>query len=290
MTAGPSSPAGCFQVKLAGAWRDVEPSQDAALKRAYMAGLDIVPCKVGCHRYQVDFRKMTQTNMASSKTRPIRPPRGWKGDTSEKSAAPKLRVRVPEGTAGTCIYVPDPRTAGQFIAVQVPAAARAGASMLVPLPPATPATPAEARMAIPVAPPMPATPAMAVPVAEPTPMSRLKPFDSLRPSAPAASTTAPCTADALEEAGKESSTDPQPAKVDAKKWSTGAKVAAGGAAVVAAGGLAVAGLVLGEHVAEVGWDSAVSDVGHAAADVAADAGEFVTEAAHDTGDLLLDLF
>ena len=37
-------------------------------------------------------------------------------------------------------------------------------------------------------------------------------------------------------------------------WSTGAKVAAGTGAVVAVGGLAVAGAVLGEHIAEERWD------------------------------------
>ena len=57
-------------------------------------------------------------------------------------------------------------------------------------------------------------------------------------------------------------------------WSTGAKVAAGTAGVVAVGGLAVAGAVLGEHIAEEGWDATMAELG----DVAADAGEAIAGA------------
>ena len=66
-----------------------------------------------------------------------------------------------------------------------------------------------------------------------------------------------------------------PATEEEKKkggWSTGAKVAAGTAGVVAVGGLAVAGAVLGEHIAEEGWDATMAELG----DVAADAGEAIS--------------
>ncbi|CAK9087492.1 unnamed protein product [Durusdinium trenchii] len=63
-------------------------------------------------------------------------------------------------------------------------------------------------------------------------------------------------------------------------WSTGAKVAAGTAGVVAVGGLAVAGAVLGEHIAEEGWDATMAELG----DVAADAGEAIAGAAEDVGE------
>jgi len=82
-----------------------------------------------------------------------------------------------------------------------------------------------------------------------------------------------------------------------KKWSTGAKVAAvtGGAVVV--GGLAVGGAVLGEHIAEEGWDATMADLG----DVATTAGEgivdgaeaavdWVGDAAETAGDFIMDLF
>jgi len=82
-----------------------------------------------------------------------------------------------------------------------------------------------------------------------------------------------------------------------KKWSTGAKVAActGGAVVV--GGLAVGGALLGEHIAEEGWDATMADLGDVAttagegiADGAEAAVDWVGEAAEDAGDWIMDLF
>ena len=240
---------GCFQVKLGGCWRDFAQPEDVVLKRAYMAGLDIVPYKLGSRRYQADFQKMIQTNLASSKTRLIRPPPSWKRNP-EGETGPQLRVIVPEGSPGTCIYVPDPHTPDQFLAVQVPAAAREGATILVPLPHS----------------PSPA------------------PFDSFMPSAPAASTSAPRTAEPPEAAKGA----PQPGKAGSK-WSTGTKVAAGGAAVLAGGGVAAAG-ALGAHASEVGWEAALTDAGDAVVDAAEDAGQWIARAGHDTGDFLTDLF
>lgn len=103
---------------------------------------------------------------------------------------------------------------------------------------------------------------------------------------------------------------PAPAAEEKKGggWSTGAKVAAGGAAVVAVGGVAVAGAVLGEHIAEEGWDATMADLGDVAADAgeaivdaaedageaiagaAEDAGEWIAGAAEDVGDFIMDLF
>jgi len=80
-------------------------------------------------------------------------------------------------------------------------------------------------------------------------------------------------------------------------WSTGAKVAAGGAAVVAVGGAAVGGAILGEHIAEHGVDATVeaagdglADAGEAIGDFVVDAGEFIVDAAEDAGDFIMDLF
>ena len=91
-------------------------------------------------------------------------------------------------------------------------------------------------------------------------------------------------------------------------WSTGAKVAAGGAAVIGVGGLAVAGAILGEHIAEEGWDATMAELGDVAADAgeaiagaaedageaiagaAEDAGEWLAGAAEDVGDFVMDLF
>mmetsp|Transcript_19222 Transcript_19222/g.61099 ORF Transcript_19222/g.61099 Transcript_19222/m.61099 type:complete len:116 (-) Transcript_19222:315-662(-) len=82
-----------------------------------------------------------------------------------------------------------------------------------------------------------------------------------------------------------------------KKWSTGAKVAAatGGALVV--GGLAVGGVVLGEHIAEEGWDATMAELGDVAttagegiADGAEAAVDWVGDAADTVGDFVMDLF
>jgi len=67
-------------------------------------------------------------------------------------------------------------------------------------------------------------------------------------------------------------------------WSTGAKVAAGGAGIVAVGGLAVGGAILGEHIAEEGWDATMADLG----DIAGDAGEAAGAAGEDAGAAIAD--
>eukprot|EP00933_Yihiella_yeosuensis_P015781 TRINITY_DN1364_c0_g1_i2.p1 TRINITY_DN1364_c0_g1~~TRINITY_DN1364_c0_g1_i2.p1 ORF type:complete len:246 (+),score=87.79 TRINITY_DN1364_c0_g1_i2:104-841(+) len=83
---------------------------------------------------------------------------------------------------------------------------------------------------------------------------------------------APPAADAAEE------------KKEGGGMSTGAKVATGAAVVAGVGGLAVAGAVLGEHIAEEGWDATMADLG----DVAADAGEAITDAAETAGEAIAD--
>jgi hypothetical protein len=80
-------------------------------------------------------------------------------------------------------------------------------------------------------------------------------------------------------------------------WSTGAKVAAGGAAVVGVAGAAVGGAILGEHIAEHGLDATVdavgdglADAGEAIGDAAVDAGEFIVDGVEEVGDFIMDLF
>jgi hypothetical protein len=81
------------------------------------------------------------------------------------------------------------------------------------------------------------------------------------------------------------------------KWSTGAKVAAGGAAVVGVAGMAVGGAILGEHVAEHGVDATVdaagdlaADAGEGIADFAMDAADFIGDGAEEVGGFIMDLF
>merc|ERR1719367_2102566 len=82
-----------------------------------------------------------------------------------------------------------------------------------------------------------------------------------------------------------------------KKWSTGAKVAAVGGGAIVVGGLAVGGAVLGEHIAEEGWDATVAELGDIAtsagegiADGAEAAVDWVGDAADTAGDFIMDLF
>merc|ERR1712079_767711 len=79
-----------------------------------------------------------------------------------------------------------------------------------------------------------------------------------------------------------------------KKWSTGAKVAAVGGGALVVGGVAVGGALLGEHIAEEGWDATMADIGDVAttagegiADGAEAAVEWVGDAAETAGDFIM---
>lgn len=81
-----------------------------------------------------------------------------------------------------------------------------------------------------------------------------------------------------------------------KGTSTGAKVAMGVGGAALLGG-AVAGGLLGAHIADDGWDAAMADLGHGATDVgdafadaAEAAGHWVGDAADTAGDFVMDLF
>lgn len=76
------------------------------------------------------------------------------------------------------------------------------------------------------------------------------------------------------------------AKPEKKGWSTGAKVVAGTAGVAAVAGLAVGGVILGEHIAEEGWDATLEDLG----DWGADAGSAIGGAAEAAGEGIADGF
>merc|ERR1719195_618 len=89
-----------------------------------------------------------------------------------------------------------------------------------------------------------------------------------------------------------------PAKEAAKKkWSTGAKVAAGTTGVAVVGGLAVAGAVLGEHISEEGWDATIAELGDVAtsagdgiAEGASHVADFASDTADSAGEFIMDLF
>lgn len=258
---------GHFQVQLSGRWADYQGNEDRILKRAYLAGFPNARYTLRGQTYEVDFKGMTQKNQKTGKGRSIRPPHRWKPPAAPIcQPGPTTCIKVPEGAPGTTIQVPHPRAKGQYIAVDVPVTARAGQAMLVPVP------------AVTEAPPMPS--AAPEPAAVPEPSAPPAPSAASAPSAPA---PAPKPA--------------PPEKGGKKGWSTGAKVAAGVTGAAAVGGLAVAGVVLGEHIAEEGWDAAIADVGdwfegagETIADGAEAAVDWVGDAADATGDFVMDLF
>merc|ERR1712151_152364 len=111
-----------------------------------------------------------------------------------------------------------------------------------------------------------------------------KPVEVVEPDAPQAAKLAKLEEGPEKEAAK-------------KKWSTGAKVAAGTAGVAVVGGLAVAGAVLGEHIAEDGWDATIAElgdvtstVGDGIADGASHVADFASDAAGSVEDFIMDLF
>mmetsp|Transcript_86169 Transcript_86169/g.278415 ORF Transcript_86169/g.278415 Transcript_86169/m.278415 type:complete len:258 (+) Transcript_86169:97-870(+) len=253
-----------FQIKLGSDWQDYSQDEDKILKRAYLAGYKHASCRLRGQTYEIDFGRMQQTNKESGKSREIRPPYNWKPPAAPiVPKGPTTCISVPDGGPGKTVQVPHPKIQGRFIAVDIPAAARVGQAMLVPVPPG--GEPPSFDPVLPSGDPPALPPASAPPAT---------------PSAEGAREGAAGGADADGGAEKSGS------------YSTGAKVALGlGAGAV--GGLVVAGVLLGEQVAEEGWDATIDGLGDAADDVAEgldDAVDWFGDAAKDIGDSLMDLF
>ncbi|CAJ1362668.1 unnamed protein product [Effrenium voratum] len=121
-------------VELAARWENYEATEDGVLKEAYLAGQDEVHFKLHGAPYKVDFRQMLQVNLGTGRRRPIRAPHSWQESSGHILEGRRLVVQVPEGGPGSCIYVPNPDQAGDFLTVQVPREAKAGAGMVIPLP------------------------------------------------------------------------------------------------------------------------------------------------------------
>jgi len=241
-----SGKADSFQVMLGGSWKDYDKQEDKILKRAYLAGFGNAKYHLRGQSYEVDFKKMTQKNTSTGKTREIRPPFKWKAPEKPVTApGPTFCITVPKGAPGTTIQVPHPKNEGQMIAVNVPPTAKVGQAMLVPIPPGEPAALPEASVTGTYSPP-------------------------------------------------EKAEEPKPGK---KGWSTGTKVAAAAGGAMVVGGLAVGGALLGEHIAEEGWDATMADLGDAAtgagdavAEGAESAVDWAGDAAESAGDFIMDLF
>merc|ERR1712083_635966 len=131
---------------------------------------------------------------------------------------------------------------------------------------------------------VPATAKVGQAMLVPLPTGVPKPIEIVEPDAPQAAEVAKLEEGPAKEAAK-------------KKWSTGAKVAAGTAGVAVVGGLAVAGAVLGEHIAEDGWDATIAElgdvtstVGDGIADGASHVADFASDAAGSVEDFIMDLF
>merc|ERR1719440_1527482 len=214
---------------------------------------------------------MVQINRDSGKERRIRPPFKPKASVKpRKPTGPTTVVNVPPGAPGTTIQVPHPRVKGAFIAVNVPASAKVGQAMLVPVP-------EDADVS-------------------PTPPSKGRPGSARSPSS--------CVEAATDDAPAEGRPAEAPSQeaVPVKKlsghkasdagWSTGGKIGAG----LGIGGVAVAGVLLGCHIAD-GSDAAVDAVADESADtlvatddVVEDTSDLVVDAGEDVTDSVLDLF
>eukprot|EP00933_Yihiella_yeosuensis_P028872 TRINITY_DN22659_c0_g1_i1.p1 TRINITY_DN22659_c0_g1~~TRINITY_DN22659_c0_g1_i1.p1 ORF type:complete len:307 (+),score=83.27 TRINITY_DN22659_c0_g1_i1:80-1000(+) len=295
-----------FQIRLSGDWTDYEPDIDKILKRAFLAGFPNAKyCSRG-QQYQVSFERMKQENLKTGKVRDIRLPYKWKSKAPAKPicrSGPTLCISVPPGSPGTTIQVPHPRARGQHIQVRVPATAKVGQAMLVPIPevsakiaeaeesPSKSPSKAEATSVVTPLGRAQITPASAPGPSAPKPTGPPLP----EPSAPPAEEVAEALADVSEK--EESTTGSKRAAKKTKGYSTGAKVAMGVGGVAAAGGLAVAGALLGEHIAEEGWDATMAGLGDAAATAgdhiasgAEAAVDWTGDAVHDAGDFIIDLF
>ncbi|CAE8667477.1 unnamed protein product [Polarella glacialis] len=62
-------PAGSFQVKLSGEWKNYAKDEDKILKRAYLAGFPNARYTLRKQKYEVNFKNMQQKNLASGKSR-----------------------------------------------------------------------------------------------------------------------------------------------------------------------------------------------------------------------------
>jgi hypothetical protein len=124
-----------FQVQLNGEWKDYGNQEDKILKRAFMAGFPCAKFQLRGQNYTYDFRRMVQINRDSGKERSIRKPLRWQAPSKPiVPPGPTTVITVPKGSPGTTIQVPHPQKKGMFIAIRVPASAKAGQAMLVPLP------------------------------------------------------------------------------------------------------------------------------------------------------------
>jgi hypothetical protein len=116
-------------------WRDFGEDEDKILKRAFMAGFPNAKFNIRGQQYTYDFVEMEQSNDSTSKTRRIRPPKGWVSPSKPLvPAGPTTVVTVKKGDAGKTITVPHPLVKGAFIKCDVPKKAKPGQAMLVPAP------------------------------------------------------------------------------------------------------------------------------------------------------------
>lgn len=242
-------PAGRFQVKLEGQWKDYGYEEDMLLKRAFLAGFPCASFYLRDQSYEYNFKRMEQKNMGTGKTREIRAPHTWKQPEHKLVASgPTTTVRVargPGGRAPKSMCVPHPKRKGEIFVVNVPSGAKVGQVLLVPVP-ATGFRKGHGK-------------------------SR---SGSAEPSK-----------DPVKEAYKRAE--------GGKGVSTGSAAFWGVGAAAVGAGAGVGGVLLGEHIAEEGWDAPFDTVGASLADMtgfAEDTGDFIVGAADDMGDFVMDLF
>jgi len=154
---------GSFQAKIGSRWVDFKKEYSDLLNEAYVSGVPSMRLIIQSVIYKFDFEKMEQKNLHTTEvcqlraphdaSRPTRKktakfsasdlsPAGFKAKLKRMSARgslvgsqrPVYVVRVPEGSPGTTIVVPHPKILGQKLPVAVPREAKAGQPLFLPVP------------------------------------------------------------------------------------------------------------------------------------------------------------
>mmetsp|Transcript_48967 Transcript_48967/g.109809 ORF Transcript_48967/g.109809 Transcript_48967/m.109809 type:complete len:291 (+) Transcript_48967:66-938(+) len=124
-----------FQVKLVDGWKDYSKDEDVMITRAFLVGQQHCRFTFKSARYEIDFKRMIQTNLETGKERQIRAPPGMKAPKNPLvPAGPMIVLTVKAGQPGSIIKVGNPNDAGREVEVAVPKTAKVGSKLAVALP------------------------------------------------------------------------------------------------------------------------------------------------------------
>lgn len=146
-----------FKAKIDGKWQDYSSDCNRFLQKAYEAGCPSMRLNVRGHMYKFDFKSMVQKNLSTLEASEMRAPhdaeryvrssclkmenlrhprsKGYKALREKvRPQRPVFVVRVPAGGPGNTIRVPHPKKLGKPMVVFVPAEAEVGQALFLPMP------------------------------------------------------------------------------------------------------------------------------------------------------------